>query len=172
MRAPCLNVLCSLALLLFTATAVATATHGSASVRYDHPQNFTETREVRAFAPMRADEGYLATLKTYIEKQAAQILPPGQTLDIVITDLDRAGSYLPTAGRIDPVRVITDTYPPRINLHFRLLDSHGNTLREGDRKLIGLGFMQSSPGRLSDSDPLRYEKHLIDRWLKRGPEQL
>lgn len=163
--------LIGLVLVVFAATAAA-ATHGTASVRYDHPENFTETREVQAFAPMRADSGYLATLKAYIEKRAAAMLPEGERLDIVITDIDRAGSYLPTAGRPNPVRIIKDTYPPRINLHFRLLDSRGKTIREGDRRLVGLGFMYDSVGTLSDSDPLRYEKHLVDRWLRRGPAKL
>jgi hypothetical protein len=165
-----IHPLLGLALALF-ASAAAAATHGTASVRYDHPENFTETREVRAFAPTRADSGYLDTLKTYIEKRAAAMLPQGQRLEIVITDVDRAGSYLPSAGRPDPVRVVKDSYPPRINLHFRLLDDDGKVIREGDRRLVGLGFMYDSPN-LSDNDPLRHEKRLIDRWLGRGPAKL
>ena len=158
--------------LAVLAAAATAATHGTVSVHYDHPENFTETREVRAFAPMRADPGYLATLKAYIEKRAAAMLPPGQRLDIVITDIDRAGSYLPSVGRLNPVRIVKDSYPPRINLHFRLLDNQGRTIREGDRHLVGLGFMYDSPGGLSDNDPLQHEKRLIDRWLKRGPAKL
>jgi hypothetical protein len=157
---------------LFATVAAAAATHGTASVRYDHPENFTETREVRAFAPTRADSGYLDTLKAYIEKRAAAMLPQGQRLEIVVTDVDRAGSYLPSAGRPDPVRIVKDSYPPRINLHFRLFDDAGKVIREGDRRLVGLGFMYDSPARLSDSDPLRHEKRLIDRWLSRGPAKL
>lgn len=160
-----------LVLIVFAAAAAA-ATHGTATVRYDHPENFTETKEVQAFAPLQADSGYLVTLKAYIEKQAATIVPPGERLDIVVTDIDRAGSYLPSAGRLNPVRIVSDNYPPRINLHFRLLDSHGKTIREGDRRLIGLGFMYDSPGGLSDSNPLRHEKRLVDRWLRRGPAKL
>jgi len=160
-----------LALALATITAAA-STRGPVTVRYDHPENFTETREVKAFAPSRADPGYLDTLKGYIEKQAAKMLQPGQTLDIVVTDLDRAGSYLPSVGSLNPVRVVKDVYPPRIKLHFRLLDSQGQVLREGERKLTDLGFMYDNPGGFSDTDPLRYEKHMIDRWLARGPAKL
>lgn len=160
-----------LVLIAFAVTAAA-ATHGTATVRYDHPENFTETKEVQAFAPLQADSGYLVTLKAYIEKRAAAMLPPGEQLDIVVTDVDRAGSYLPSVGRANPVRIVTDNYPPRINLHFRLLDSQGKTIREGDRRLVGLGFMYDSAGGLTDSDPLRHEKRLIDRWLRRGPTKL
>jgi len=158
-----------LVLALVSATAAAT---GTATVRYDHPENFAETKEVRAFAPLRADSGYLKTLKAYIEKQAAAELQQGQTLDIVVTDVDRAGSYAPSVGSLQPVRIVEDVYPPRITLHFRLLDSQGQVLREGDRKLTDLAFMYDSPGGFSNTDPLRYEKRVIDRWLARGPASL
>lgn len=159
-----------LALALVVTTAAATT--GAATVRYDHPENFTETKEVRAFAPMRADSGYLETLKRHIEKQAATELGQGQTLDIVVTDIDRAGSYAPSIGSLQPVRVVENVYPPRITLHFRLLDSQGQVIREGDRKLTDLGFLYDSPGGFSNTDPLRYEKRLVDRWLARGPAKL
>lgn len=158
--------------LALVATAAAAASAGTISVRYDHPENFTETKEVKAFAPSRADSGYLKTLKSYIEKQAATVLKPGQSLDIVVTDIDRAGSYLPSVGSVQPMRIVKDVYPPRITLHFRLLDSQGQVIREGQRKLTDLGFMYDSPGGLSNTDPLRYEKKVIDRWLARGPDKL
>lgn len=151
---------------------VATAAAGTVTVQYDHPEDFTETREVRAFAPSRADSGYLATLKRYIEKQAAAELEPGQTLDIVVTDIDRAGSFVPSVGALQSVRVVKNIYPPRIELRFRLLDSQGKVIREGERNLTDLGFMYDSPGGLTHTDPLRYEKKVIDRWLARGPQQL
>jgi hypothetical protein len=159
-------------LALALVTLAATAAAGPVSVRYDHPENFTETREVRAFAPSRADPGYLDTLKGYLEKQAARKLQPGQQLDIVVTDVDRAGSYLPSVGALNPVRVVKDVYPPRMTLRFRLLDAQGQVIREGERKLTDLGFMYDNPGGFSSTDPLRYEKHMIDRWLAKGPAHM
>jgi hypothetical protein len=162
----------SLGLALALVASTAAAATGTVAVRYDHPENFAETKEVRAFAPMRADSGYLQTLKAYIQKRATPVLEQGQTLDIVVTDLDRAGSYLPSVGSGQPVRVVKDIYPPRITLHFRLLDSQGRVVREGERKLTDLGFMYDSPGGFSNTDSLRYEKRMIDRWLARGPAKL
>lgn len=159
-------------LALALVTFAAAAASGPVTVRYDHPENFTETKEVKAFAPSRADPSYLDRLKGYIEKKAAKVLGPGQTLDVVVTDVDRAGSYLPSVGSPNPVRVVKDVYPPRMTLHFRLLDAQGQVIREGERKLTDLGFMYDNPGGFSDTDPLRYEKHMIDRWLARGPAKL
>lgn len=159
-----------LAFALAAAAASASAADDVA-VRYDHPENFTETREVRAFAPWSADSGYLDTLKRYIEKRGAAVLQPGQSLDIVVTDVDRAGSYLPSVGSPHPVRIVEEAYPPRITLRFRLLDSQGQVLREGERKLTDLGFMYDTTG-MNNTDPLRYEKKVIDRWLAKGPAKL
>lgn len=156
-----------------TGPSIATAlTPAQVTVTYDHPERFTETKETRAFAPAHADKSYLDVLKKYIEKQAAKVLAEGQQLEIVITDIDRAGSYEPWRGpRLSDVRIVKDIYPPRINLHFRLLDAHGAVVREGDRKLRDPGFL-SSAGNATSTDGLRYEKQLIDRWLRQGPDKL
>lgn len=141
------------------------------SVSYDHPEKFTETREVRAFAPMRAESDYLETLKSYIVTRAGKVLANGEHLQVVITDVDRAGSFEPwQSSQLHDVRIIKDIYPPRIDLRFRLEDASGNVIREGTRKLRDPGFLSSSS--LAGSDDLRYEKNLIDRWLRRGAENL
>lgn len=142
------------------------------SVTYDHPENFTETKEVKAFAPARAGNDYLEELKRYLVDRADKMLPSGEQLQVVITDVDRAGSFEPWRGpRLNDVRIIKDIYPPRINLHFRLLDASGKVIREGDRTLRDPGFM-SGVGTHTSTDGLRYEKNLIDRWLWQGPDKL
>lgn len=140
------------------------------SVSYDQPQTFSEARIQRShFVPDRS--AWLGTLKTYIEKRAARDVPPGQRLDITITDVKLAGNYEPWRGpRLDDVRIVRDIYPPRIDLSFKLLDKDGTVLREGSRKLRNMAFMYS--GGANDQDTLRYEKALIDRWLRKGPDAL
>lgn len=142
------------------------------TVTYDHPEHFTETREEKALAPTRASNDYLAVLKTYIEKRGAKMLAPGQQLEVVVTDIDRAGSFEPWhSGPLHEVRIIKDIYPPRIDLSFKLLDADGKVIREGSRKLRDPGFLTSNTSPTSD-DSLRYEKQLIDRWLRQGPDKL
>ena len=58
-----------------------------------------------------------------------------------------------------------DIYPPRMRLRFTLSDAQGKVLSEGERKLTDLGFLQGSG--LLDTDPLRYEKRMIDDWTRR-----
>ncbi|HEU4670705.1 MAG TPA: DUF3016 domain-containing protein [Dyella sp.] len=150
----------------------AEASPQAVTVTYDHPEHFTETREEKALAPTRASNDYLATLKTYIEKRGAKMLAPGQRLEVVVTDIDRAGSFEPWhGGQLREVRIIKDIYPPRIDLNFKLLDADGKVIREGSRKLRDPGFLTSNTAPTSD-DSLRYEKRLIERWLRRGPDKL
>ena len=50
-----------------------------------------------------------------------------------------------------------------------LRDADGNVIAEGSRELRDLAFMQRGPAGMS-SDSLRYEKQLIDDWLRRDIE--
>jgi hypothetical protein len=143
------------------------------TVKYDHPQKFTESVKSRAFTGSADNDDYLPRLKRYIQTRAAKILAPGERLDIVITDIDRAGNYEPWLGpSYSRVRIIRDVYPPRIDLHFRLLGADGQVIREGTRKLRDPGFLHTGAPGPGDSDSLRFEKRLIDRWLRRGTASL
>ena len=165
-------LLAALALLGAPAIAATVTPPANVTVSYDHPEQFTETRKIRALAPIQDDHSYLKTLKTYYEDRAGRMLPPDEHLDIVVTDIDRAGNFEPWHRYpMQQVRIIKDIYPPRIDLRFRLLDTNGKVIREGTRKLRDPGFMydgMAAPG----NDNLRYEKGLIDRWLRKGPDQL
>lgn len=158
--------------LLATPAPAADTPAGNVTVTYEHPDQFTEARKVRTLAPSRLDDGYLKTLKAWLEARAGKLLPAGDHLDVVVTDIDRAGSFEPWRGpRLQDVRIIKDIYPPRIDLRFRLTGADGKLLREGTRKLRDPGFMYGSSA-LPGSDNLRYEKALLNRWLAKGPDRL
>ena len=168
-----LHVLLAALALSGAPAMAASAAPTNVTVTYDHPENFTETKKVRALGPQLASDDYLKTLKTYMEDRASKMLPPGEHLDIVVTDIDRAGNFEPWLPfPMSQLRIIKDIYPPRIDLHFRLLGANGKVIREGRRKLRDPGFMYDGLATPGNNDNLRYEKGLIDRWLRKGPEQL
>ena len=79
--------------------------------------------------------------------------------------MQRAGSFEPWRGpQAADVRIVRDIYPPRIDLRFKLLDADGKLLREGSRQLRDATFMMRPD--LYPNDPLRYEKTLLDDWLR------
>jgi hypothetical protein len=167
---PLFHLLCVACLAFASAAGWAAAPQGNVDVHYKDPQHFTEAKRSSGVHLIKADE-YLEPLKAYIVQRASRMLAPGQRLDIEVTDVDRAGEYEPWRGpRFDDVRIIKDLYPPRIDLNFTLYSADGKVLREGQRKLRDPAFLSHGFG--SDQDPLRYEKSLIDSWLRKGAGNL
>lgn len=165
-----LQLSCVICLALASATTLAATPSVTVNVHYNDPQHFTEARRSFGVHAIGAD-AYLNPLKSYITRRAARILAPGQRLDIEVTDVDLAGEYEPWRGPgFNDVRIVKDTYPPRINLDFVLYGADGKVLREGSRKLRDPAFLSGAAA--TDHDLLRYEKSLIDRWLRRGVEAL
>ena len=141
-------------------------------VTYAEPQNFSESRSY-GYQDRYNGVHYLEPLRACLVKRAAPMLAAGQRLDVTVTDIQLAGGYEPWQGQPwSHVRIMSNRYPPRIDLTFRWIGSDGKVLREGSRKLFNLGYLDSGSAMIGSSDPLRYDKALIDRWLRRGLQHL
>lgn len=141
----------------------ALAAQGPVAVSWRDPADFSES----TWGAMPTDRGtWIRPLAEHLRQQAERRLPPGHRLEVELLDVDRAGEYEParSAGSTD-LRIIRDVYPPRIHLKFRHVDASGAVVAEGERRLVDVGFMLQST--VADTDPLRYEKRLIDDWLRR-----
>ena len=128
---------------------------------------FADTRSNMCHGPVKPAE-WLARLARFTQSRAVGRLQEGQTLKVTITDIQRAGQCEPWRGpRMDDVRILKDIYPPSLSLHYRLTDANGALVSEGDYKKTDLGYLQG--GNLLDShDPLRFEKRMIDDWLRKN----
>lgn len=138
---------------------------GTVDVRWTDPAQFTDIRySGNRFEAARGN--WVMQLAEHLQERALKELPAGERLEVEITDIRRAGAYEPWAGpSMQNVRIMRDVYTPRIELTFQRLAPDGTVLAEGERKLVdGAYLMRSSP--LGNSDPLRYEKTMIDRWLR------
>ena len=58
-----------------------------------------------------------------------------------------------------------DVDPPRMTLQVRITDAEGQVVSEGEQRLVDTAFLMNS--RPMDTDPLRFEKDMIDTWLRR-----
>lgn len=140
---------------------------GSIAVRWEDPKTFSEIRHSRNSAEARRGD-WVEQLAAHLRQQAQRRLQAGERLEVTITDIDLAGEYEPWRGpQFYDTRFIRDLYPPRIALTFKRVAADGAMLAEGERKLSDPGFLMSSSTAGRSSDPLRFEKHLIDRWLYR-----
>ncbi|WP_440225513.1 DUF3016 domain-containing protein [Dokdonella sp. MW10] len=134
-------------------------------VDWTDPAAFTEVRDSHGRGMLRATD-WLGRLQKHVVMRADAMLPPGQRLDVTFTDVKLAGAFEPWRGpAMDDVRIVKDIYPPRITLRFTLRGADGSIIEEGERTLRDAAFL--SRGIASTSDTLRYEKRLLDDWLRR-----
>jgi hypothetical protein len=139
---------------------------GRVDVSWTDPAQFSELRY--SGNRWEAKQGdWVVQLAGHLRKRAERSLPPGERLSVTINDIRRAGQYEPWRGSsTGTIRFVRDVYPPRIELQFKLSDADGNVITQGQRKLIDLAFLMHTPT-TDGSDPLRYEKRLIDDWLSK-----
>ena len=91
-------------------------------------------------------------------------LPQGQDLTIEVTDIDLAGREYPAPRAGRDLRVMKGMADwPIMNLRYSL-SQNGQVLKAGEAKLSDMAYQQRI-SRASDSDPLRYEKRMIDDWF-------
>ena len=95
-------------------------TAGNVSVQWTDPAQFTEFR-TSLNKQESADGDWVRQLATYLQKRAQKRLQPGQSLDVTITDIQRAGNYEPWHGlAARDIRVMRDIYIPRIAFDYTL----------------------------------------------------
>ncbi len=154
----------------FASSAHAEAvSHAQVSVHYQDPHAFTESKN-SGFWHQYNHGDYLQKLQQFLVQRATPMLAPGEHLAITFTNIELAGAYEPWLGpRWANVRFMRNQYPPRFDFTFTLTSADGQVLREGTRKLVDYSYLMTSPGALSATDSLRYDKALLERWLRRGP---
>ncbi len=140
---------------------------GAVDVRWTDPAQFTDIRySGNRWEAERGD--WVVRLAEHLRERALKKLPPGQRLEVEITDIRRAGRYEPWHGiALQDVRILRDHYPPRMELNFELTDADGNVIEQGERVLTDTAYLMGASMVANSSDPLRFEKAMIDRWLSR-----
>ncbi len=134
-------------------------------VIYVNPEKFTDFTD-SSTGSERGAEGYRALFKEYLETEAVRFVPEGTRVALSITDVDMAGDFEPWRGsQFSDVRIVKSIYPPRINFTYKITDASGAVVREGEEKLRDMNFQMGGLTSMA-SDALRYEKALIDDWLR------
>ena len=144
------------------AAALALLASGAAwadvSVTFVKPEEFTDMPR----SPIERErlEKDFAQYFASLNKQ----LPAGQNLKIEVLDIDLAGQLWPRRSGGEDIRIMRGGADwPRMHLRYTL-EENGQVLRSGDEHLSNMMYQQRT-GRHSDSDPLRYEKQMIDEWF-------
>jgi hypothetical protein len=128
------------------------------SVIWDHPENFHDL----PFAGW--DRKEMLDQITDHFKKLGENLPPGQDLHIVITDFDPAGRLVPSIRMGRDLRVMTGRADwPRMDLRYEV-EQNGQVIKRGKSELQDMNYQQTS-SHYFDTEPLRYEKQMIDEWF-------
>lgn len=134
------------------------------SVDFVKPEAFTD---VKASAHRSEAEaaGILADIALFVRGTAERYVPRDRSLAIRVIDIDLAGEFAPWRGpQFEHTRFMREVYPPRIALEFRLDDGEGRLLAGGARTLRDPLYLTRSIQ--VTNDRLRYEKHLLEDWLR------
>jgi len=139
---------------------------GPVSVQWTDPAQFTEIRySGNRFQSQQGN--WVQDLAAYLRTSIARQLPAGDRVEVTITDIKRAGQYEPWHGpRSDDIRVVKDLYPPRLSFNYTWTDGSGRVVAQGEQKLVDTAFLMND-SRIGNTDPLRYEKRMIDEWTRR-----
>ncbi|MEO7325092.1 MAG: DUF3016 domain-containing protein [Dokdonella sp.] len=161
------RLLWSMAVVLAFGCAIVAADEAPPPVKVDwtDPSAFAEVRQNACHNRVKPEE-WLTALARHVQRRAGKVIAAGQHLDVTLTDIRRAGACEPWRGpRWDDVRVVKDIYSPRIDLRYTLTTADGKLVRSGEATLRDLGFLNRATA--SDDDPLRFEKRMLDDWLRR-----
>ena len=146
--------------LLAAATLLASAAAwADVSVTYVKPDDYTDVprNQIDRDRVLKDFSAYFATL----DKK----LPAGQSLKIEVLDIDLAGRLYPRHMG-DDIRIMNGGADwPRLQLRYTL-SQDGQLLRSGEEQLSNMNY-QMTLSRHNDSEPLRYEKQMIDDWFKK-----
>ena len=137
---------------------------GPVNVQWTDPAEFSDLKY--SGNRWRAAQGdWVFQLAEHLRDSAAKRLPEGDRFDVRITDIGRAGRYEPWHGiQMQDVRIMRDIYPPSMTLEFTHYGADGQVLAQGTREMRDASFLMG--GSNIDHDSLRYEKRMIDDWLR------
>lgn len=128
------------------------------NVTYVKPETFYDL----PFSPWEREQ-MLEQLTDYFQSLGKN-LPQGQDLRIEVTDFDPAGRIIPNANAGRDLRVLTGRADwPRMELNYAI-EQNGQVIKSGTAKLADMNYQQSSL-HFNESEPLHYEKKMIDEWF-------
>lgn len=149
---------------VYASDAGKTKTPSPVEVIFDNPEAFTDFKETSSnFEKDRENLEHI--FRTHLEKAAKPYLAEGQKLELRFIDIDLAGDFEPWRGvNFHDIRILKDVYPPRMKFEFRLVGADGKVLAEGKRELSDMAYLMTIS--IRRDDPNRYDKELLDRWLR------
>lgn len=133
---------------------------GTVTVAFVQPEAFSDVRDGDLDT-----KGNLQTIADYLQWLGQKYLPPDQSLQIDVLDIDLAGRLRPTV-RWGMVRVIGNTADwPQMRLRYRL-ESAGQEVASAEQSLSDMGYVGHLEA-FTGWDSLPYEKRMLRDWFRK-----
>lgn len=137
---------------------LAFAAQANVTVNFVNPEKFSDIRDNTGFS----NQAVLKDIEAYLTTQFAKRMPDRDVV-ISVTDVNLAGEIEPI-GRIgQQLRVMRPVTSPSMELSYEVREGD-KVVQQGASTLRSLAY-QSDLNSMSNSDPLRYEKRMMDRWM-------
>lgn len=127
--------------------------------------DFNDYRDVRAASEPRGT--FHKRVKKSFEKffkEYSNELPEGQTLSIMILDLDLAGHV--ELGSTRDIRVMKDIHFPRMDFSYTLTGADGKVLKEGEANLKDMNYLYHQKTWKRYKEGFYYEKRMFREWFE------
>jgi hypothetical protein len=131
------------------------------TVNYVQPDKFSDI----PFTPWERDD----TLKQITDhfNKLGQSLPAGQDLRVDVLDIDLAGREIPGARAGRDIRIMKGMADwPRMKLRWAV-EQNGQVVKSGESQVQDMDY-QNHVNHYFDSEPLRYEKQMLDTWFEKN----
>jgi hypothetical protein len=145
-------------LILIATLASAAATAGTVEVRFIEPDKFADARD-----GVHSREDVLKTLEERLKQLGGKKLPPSQTLQIEVLDIDLAGDAFPRVALRD-TRVLRGRADwPRMHLRYTLREGD-KVIKSGEDRIADMNYLTGTL-RVNQDAPFPYEKRMLDNWF-------
>lgn len=142
----------------------ATEARASVNVQFVHPEHYTDST-FRNYTGSLSPKMVMDEVRRELRQLGDRYLPPGQALNVEILDIQLAGYNNWWSFPGNEVRIISNAAPPpRFKLRYAL-KAKGKLLAASEETVTDINFLMNPSARFS-SDPLVYEKTLLDAWFR------
>ena len=130
------------------------------TVSFVHPEQFVDAKSPRGESDQR-----LLALAKHLQWLGQRYLPADQTLRVEVLNVDLAGRERVLTRSGQTVRIDNGRADwPEITLRY-LLQGGGQTLQQGEEVVTDMNYL-NHVNTYDGSDPLRYEKAMLERWFR------
>ena len=137
------------------------------NLTYEDPESFTDFEFSHTRETIDTDY-FTKKIIRYLDRALEKKFPEGTVLSINFSNIDLAGRFEPWQDvPLDDVRIFKFNYPPAAEFTYRLEDSNGIVLAEGEASIRKLGFQDGGSRRSSSIDLYYYERRMLESWINR-----